>query len=170
MSQNLFSQMVNHFEGHAEITTKNKLFKNITKWHDENSVSVFKKTLPLTFCLKIPILSNGEVDTKILSAELKPFKQVFKLLSKHKNEIVSFTDSSKSQNVFGEPEEGTARQFKLKYDQPLVMPQCHFAGNNIWILKPTGLNRGKGIHVLDSIKEAKHLIKQTCQENRQFLH
>jgi len=39
------------------------------------------------------------------------------------------------------------------------MPRSHFAGNNIWILKPTGLNRGKGIHVLDTIKEAKNLIK-----------
>lgn len=82
--------MVNHFEGHAEITTKNKLFKNITKWHDENSVSVFKKILPLTFCLKIPVLSNGEVDFKILSAELKPFKQVFKLLGKHRDDLLTF--------------------------------------------------------------------------------
>jgi len=47
--------MVNHFEGHSEITTKNKLFKNITKWHDENYISVFKTMLPLTFCLKIPV-------------------------------------------------------------------------------------------------------------------
>ena len=73
--------MVNHFEGHAEITTKNKLFKNISKWHDENEVSVFKRILPLTFCLKVPILSTGEVDSKVLSNELKPFKQVFKLFS-----------------------------------------------------------------------------------------
>jgi hypothetical protein len=36
MSNSLFTQMVNHFEGHAEITTKNKLFKNITKFSDEH--------------------------------------------------------------------------------------------------------------------------------------
>jgi phosphoribosylamine-glycine ligase len=45
------------------------------------------------------------------------------------------------------------------------MPTSHFAGKNIWILKPTGLNRGKGIHVVDSIKEMKRIIKQTCLEN-----
>lgn len=33
--------MVNHFEGHAEITTKNKLLKNITAWHNEQNESVF---------------------------------------------------------------------------------------------------------------------------------
>jgi phosphoribosylamine-glycine ligase len=47
------------------------------------------------------------------------------------------------------------------------MPMCHFAGKNIWILKPTGLNRGKGIHVVNSIKETKRLIRSTCQENKQ---
>jgi hypothetical protein len=63
----LFSQCVNHFEGHAEITTKNKLFKNIAKWHDEHQDLVFKNMLPMTFCLKLPILANGEVDPKALT-------------------------------------------------------------------------------------------------------
>jgi len=45
------------------------------------------------------------------------------------------------------------------------MPLSHFQGKNIWILKPTGLNRGRGIHVVDTVKECKKLIKQTCTEN-----
>jgi hypothetical protein len=72
--------MVNHYEGHHEISTKNKLFKNITQWHDENQELAFKNMLPLTFCLKLPILPTGEVDKTSLSHCLKPFKQVFKLL------------------------------------------------------------------------------------------
>ena len=66
--------MVNHYEGHAEITTKNKLFKNITKWHDEMQEIVFKNMLPLSFSIKIPVLANGDVEKKILNYELKPFK------------------------------------------------------------------------------------------------
>ena len=66
--------MVNHYEGHAEITTKNKLFKNITKGHDEMQEIVFKNMLPLTFSIKIPVLANGDVEKKILNYELKPFK------------------------------------------------------------------------------------------------
>ena len=42
----------------------------------------------------------------------------------------------------------------------LVMPMCHFSGQNVWILKPTGFNRGKGIHVINSIKKLKKLIKE----------
>jgi len=42
----------------------------------------------------------------------------------------------------------------------LVMPMCHFIGQNVWILKPTGFNRGKGIHVVNSIGKLKKLIKE----------
>lgn len=42
----------------------------------------------------------------------------------------------------------------------LVMPMCHFTGQNVWILKPTGFNRGKGIHVVNSIAKLKKLIKE----------
>lgn len=31
---------------------------------------------------------------------------------------------------------------------------------NLWILKPTGLNRGQGIHVVDSLKQCKNLMLQ----------
>ena len=37
-----------------------------------------------------------------------------------------------------------------------TMPLSHFTGHNLWLLKPTGLNRGRGIHVfrdLDILKE-----------------
>ena len=40
------------------------------------------------------------------------------------------------------------------------MPMSHFAGENVWILKPTGFNRGKGIHVVNSISKLKKLIKE----------
>ena len=39
--------------------------------------SVFKNILPLTFCLKLPVLSTGELERKSLNSELKPWKQAF---------------------------------------------------------------------------------------------
>jgi len=45
------------------------------------------------------------------------------------------------------------------------MPASHFEGKNIWILKPTGLNRGKGIHVVDKIADVESIIQQTCLDN-----
>ena len=46
------------------------------------------------------------------------------------------------------------------------MPMCHFTGQNIWILKPTGFNRGRGIHVVDSIKKIKKIIKDYAKGNQ----
>lgn len=43
------------------------------------------------------------------------------------------------------------------------MPLCHFTGKNIWILKPTSLNRGQGIHVANSFKKVKKLIRDYCR-------
>ena len=55
----------------------------------------------------------------------------------------------------------------------MEMPLSHFGkkdksgnytlgGKNLWILKPVGLNRGQGIHVVDSVKKVKKLIKEYC--------
>ena len=82
LSTNLFTQVVNHYEGHAEITTKNKLFKNIRNWHDERNESVFKDMLPLTFCIKVNTF-DGDVDAYSLRSELKEFKQAFNLLKEN---------------------------------------------------------------------------------------
>ena len=35
-------------------------------------------------------------------------------------------------------------------------------GKNLWILKPVGLNRGQGIHVVDTLKKCKKLINEYC--------
>ncbi len=42
------------------------------------------------------------------------------------------------------------------------MPLCHFDSYNLWILKPTHLNRGRGIHVFRDIETLHKLIKQYC--------
>jgi hypothetical protein len=44
-----------------------------------------------------------------------------------------------------------------------IMPLSHFKGKNVWILKPNCLNRGKGIHVVSSMKKLKKLIRDYCR-------
>lgn len=43
------------------------------------------------------------------------------------------------------------------------MPFCHFEGHNLWLLKPTKLNRGRGIHVCNNIGMMKSLISKYCE-------
>lgn len=47
----------------------------------------------------------------------------------------------------------------LKY----TMPMCHFDSHNLWMLKPTHLNRGRGIHVFNNLESLHKLIKQYCE-------
>ena len=42
------------------------------------------------------------------------------------------------------------------------MPMCHFDTFNLWLLKPTHLNRGRGIHVFRDMDTLVKLIKQYC--------
>lgn len=42
------------------------------------------------------------------------------------------------------------------------MPICHFDSYNLWLLKPTHLNRGRGIHVFRDLETLHKLIKQYC--------
>ena len=39
-------------------------------FHDEILESVFSSILPLTFCIKVPVLSSGEIDNTLLNHEL----------------------------------------------------------------------------------------------------
>ena len=49
----------------------------------------------------------------------------------------------------------------------LEMPMSHYIGKNFWILKATNLNRGRGIHVFNSLESLKSLIEEQwkCTEN-----
>jgi hypothetical protein len=40
------------------------------------------------------------------------------------------------------------------------IPSAHFEGHNIWMLKATGFNRGRGIHVFNKLEELKKLIRE----------
>ena len=42
------------------------------------------------------------------------------------------------------------------------MPLCHFSGYNLWLLKPTKLNRGRGIHVVNNLTYLRQLLVQYC--------
>ena len=43
------------------------------------------------------------------------------------------------------------------------MPLCHFVGNNIWILKPTSLNRGRGIIIFKDLNKLKEILYENLQ-------
>lgn len=45
------------------------------------------------------------------------------------------------------------------------MPLCHFIGANMWVLKTTSQNRGRGIHVFKTMKELKKILKTYVKQS-----
>ena len=40
------------------------------------------------------------------------------------------------------------------------IPDAHYKGQNVWILKATGFNRGIGIHVFNRLEDLYRIIKE----------
>ena len=55
-----------------------------------------------------------------------------------------------------------AFNFEKKVRSKYSMPKCHFDSFNLWLLKPTHLNRGRGIQVFNDMDTLIKLIKQYC--------
>ena len=147
-------QIVNHFEYHQEITTKDLMFKNLIAYAELNKISVFDY-VPLTFVV--------DVDSQTYSPDFEKFvlcyeamegiasagdkaspdyhKQCLKLINQ-KLQQISFSKDRRA----------------VTHCKPKIS-ETHFAGRNIWILKPTGFNRGRGVSVFDSMDKLKSLIK-----------
>jgi hypothetical protein len=52
--------------------------------------------------------------------------------------------------------------FEKRTHTKYSFPLCHFDGYNLWLLKPTHLNRGRGIHVFRDLETLHKLIKEYC--------
>lgn len=49
--------------------------------------------------------------------------------------------------------------FEKRASTKYILPLSHFDGFNLWLLKPTHLNRGRGIHVFRDLDTLHKLIK-----------
>ena len=105
--------------------------------------------------------------------QIRHFKEVFDLIEHFKEQCDSTT-----QNEDANTQDAVLKQFRIagsddqsadvqqqhfseKTQSALVMPLSHLgAQGNVWILKPTGFNRGKGIHVVNSLARLKSLLKE----------
>lgn len=65
----------------------------------------------------------------------------------------------------------TLRKFKNPEPDSVKKDLVYFAGKNLWILKPSGLNRGKGLELFSSLKELSGFLKlyTTGYEVKEFI-
>ncbi|CDW88442.1 ttl domain containing protein [Stylonychia lemnae] len=160
---NSYKQIINHFENHREITRKDELLINLTHYFSNQNLNVFDY-VPVTFQIIIP-----EGKSQNLELSLKKFQLCYDTLDRNKYTVLDILRSSKNQIAsqnFADIEKSLQIKYQLrnhfqKYNPlQIVMPVCHFVGGNMWVLKTTSQNRGRGIHVFKSYKQLKQLIRQ----------
>ena len=160
-------QAINHFEYHFELSSKSNLFLNMQMYSEINKENVFH-CLPITFFIEInPEKPNGQLKNAI-----HRFASFYKLLEESKTYHRHHTTTQKHSKTSKAVKALFAKPFIMTYDRRgtpqysrYSMPLCHFTGYNIWLLKPTHLNRGRGIHVFRTIEEVKSLITKYCHNN-----
>lgn len=154
-------KMVNRFQHAYEINDKDNLFRNM--WHHVGGdANKLLSLVPLTFSFR--------ADEKDFYRDLQQFCKYFISL-RDQIPIDKIEPKSQAKDPTGEPydvyydftnyyEPGKeARDFKNL--TPNEIPPCPtlFAGNNIWMLKPSGLNRGRGLELFTELSELDKFLR-----------
>ena len=173
VSKNGQKQMVNHFENHKAITTKDNLFRCLQRYWE----AYVYDYVPITFLI--------ETNSDNFKADLDKFKMVFNILKPYdeksirnirkyinkeivilKNKIFEYKDDGDSHvsriNEINKKFSGIIG-FSWKGGKSgvnLQMPHSHFDGYNLWFLKWTQFNRGKGIYVFNTMDQLITLITE----------
>ncbi|CDW81438.1 tubulin-tyrosine ligase family protein [Stylonychia lemnae] len=185
-------QLVNHFEFHSHLTEKSKLFKNLTQYSIKLKENVFDY-IPLTYFVEIdignpkyyakaimPFMNSFYALEDIKKKTIKYYLKIEEMRGDDQNQTTQDAGSEDpydEQFIFKhfynnkrllikqhlkeekESKEKTLKKYFFRY----TMPFCHFSGHNLWLLKPTKLNRGRGIHVYNNLGMLKSLIHKYCE-------
>ena len=150
VSRNGQKQMVNHFEHHSVITTKDNLFRSLQKYWEAD---VFDY-VPITFLIE----SNSET----YKQDLDRFKSVFNICKQYDDKSLDGDDHDARMYEMNKKINGLCL-FSTKSGKSTLniqMPNSHFDGYNIWFLKCTQFNRGKGIYVFNTLEQLVSLINE----------
>ena len=134
-------QMINHFEFHHEITTKDLLYKNLAHYSEHTKKNVLD-IVPFTFLLNM--------DEDFLF-DLERFIYCFNVIEQAKGVVKVINQKLVDFPILKEKKMYSQCKFKLT--------ETSCAGNNLWILKPTEFNRGRGVSVFNTIDKLKKLLR-----------
>mmetsp|Transcript_14249 Transcript_14249/g.13818 ORF Transcript_14249/g.13818 Transcript_14249/m.13818 type:complete len:116 (-) Transcript_14249:779-1126(-) len=101
--------------------------------------------VPLTFIL--------DFKSENLWDQLDHFKAIMKAIDVNGTDIQLVNKKLKSIQTLSDRKASHVQKNTYK------LTDCSFDSKNIWLLKPTGLNRGRGIHIFKSYEEFLKLLK-----------
>lgn len=134
--------MINHIEGHENLTTKDLLFMNLKAYCDKSNTNMFD-IVPFTLVI--------DYKSEIIWDQLDCFKQILKIFEQNiDSDYLQINKKLKTFQVNME-KKAPKNHFKISESQ-----HDH---KNIWLLKPTGFNRGRGIHIFRTFEEFKKILR-----------
>ena len=159
-------QAVNHFEFHKEISTKIGLVKNLQQYCELNKINLFDLT-PATFII--------DLDDKYVEYDVQEFVKFFQACDM---QLQSQQTQNQTLNTYGSKDNNTNNSINYSqitspsgylppnkftsyanlshgpyyaYSKP-KMYNTFVNGSNLWLMKPTDLNRGRGITLFNNLK------------------
>ena len=142
-----YSQIVNHFEFHNEISNKKNLFINLLRYCEYNHINLFS-FYPLTIILYFK--------KEFCLEQLEGFKQIYLDLPKliegqsKEEDLKSYTDYFRANLVK-----------RVGNKQKIIIPRSNYVGKNTWLLKRTNLNRGRQIKIFSDLKSILNEIEES---------
>ena len=142
-----YSQIVNHFEFHSEISNKKNLFINLLRYCEYNHINLFS-FYPLTIILYFK--------KEFCLEQLEGFKQIYLDLPKliegtsKEEDLKSYTDYFRANLVK-----------RVGNKQKIIIPRSNYIGKNTWLLKRTNLNRGRQIKIFSDLKSILNEIEES---------
>ena len=146
MSHLLVWQKVNHFEDSKQLTRKDLLKKNIQRYTDMSSgkLQTAFEIMPLTFILPQEYTAFVQAYTKIGALANQQIEQAQAL-------VQELANGNKQQSVEGSahPAVGTAGAAA----STSAMLSNINSNINLWIMKPIGMSRGRGISIVKDLSD-----------------
>ena len=140
-----YSQVVNHFEFHTEISNKKNLFINLLRYCEYNRINLFA-FYPLTIILYFK--------KEFYPEQIEGFKQIYLDLPN----MIEGTIKEKDEKTYYFRANLVKRVGNV---QKIIIPKSNYIGRNTWLLKRTNLNRGRQIKIFSDLKQILNEIEES---------
>jgi hypothetical protein len=154
------TRAVNHFEFNEELTTKDNLIRNLQLYCETRRIEIFAIT-PITFII--------DFDDEYCEYNLKQFLTFFhrhdprkNIGTARKNPSPPFTFINKFQSYISWQNSDIKKKVNT-LSQPINFSTYYSNDPEptyIWLLKPTGLNRGRGIFIFDNLESLEKTLME----------
>ena len=149
-------QIVNHYEGHACISNKLKMFENIMKYCEHINKDIFEY-VPMTILI--------QYDGIDYLRQFKNFEKVFndinEYIYKGKDNAKDWIYKYRDYFTFGSNNDmHNSNSNKLGMKTNFYINKTHYIGENIWLIKAINLNRGRCIKIANNINDIENIIKR----------